>query len=644
MANGPFETLYGDSERTYGEGFVALLGKIANENGEIVDSAGNVVATYKQVDKEISFTVNDLKGLADVIKVSPDQTWDAIKALGVYGDFANEIDKYTSALEALGKEAGFLAESTNPEALGIDYGKLLSYARESEITTDQWQSMKDWLYLLNEIGEVEIQNVPDVEEGWQNYNDLIENTAENAEQAKKSAETTKETLEEAAETVEDTKLPDLSEGAGGQNAAQELLDQYKDIIAQIDEIVQSGNYEITFTANGAPAVTTIQTVEGQANIASRERTIQFDVNGNVVSVLDVLKNEAGEVAETREIHYDVDGNVTSILSTLYDDAGRVSGTREIHYDVDGNVVSILSTLYDDAGRVAETRTIHYNADGTIDKLDVVRTNANDPEITEHLVYYYTNGNVDHIEYTKEKAGEPVGPHLVAYYSDGNIDHISWIEETAKGVVEHEYKVNFGTDGSIIGLSETIKTAAGVQNIEYQFLFGTDGQIIGLKETEDTAEGVKYKIHNFTFGADGKPMSDKIEEYIVYADGTTSEPFEYTLTAEDGPAFDTLLAILGLIEDDYDGQTAEYDLDATTEGVQSGVDEAKKTIADAIANTDTTFHLKALFGDLFDKPFETLLNPFVLNPWLNPESPVNTGSPDPTKGKSLQEMYAGLNRW
>lgn len=128
-----------------------------------------------------------------------------------------------------------------------------------------------------------------------------------------------------------------------------------------------------------------------------------------------------------------------------------------------------------------------------------------------------------------------------------------MDETAHGLETHDYQIHYGTDGTITGLTDTIKTATGVQDIEYQFLFGTDGQIIGLKETEETAEGVKYKIHTFTFSADGKLLSDKIEEYTVYADGTTSDPIEYTLDADDDPAIGAIQTVLELIEDDYAGQ-------------------------------------------------------------------------------------------
>lgn len=34
------------------------------------------------------------------------------------------------------------------------------------LVESEWNSMKEWLNLANEIGEIHLENVPDVEEGW----------------------------------------------------------------------------------------------------------------------------------------------------------------------------------------------------------------------------------------------------------------------------------------------------------------------------------------------------------------------------------------------------------------------------------------------------------------------------------------------
>lgn len=161
---------------------------------------------------------------------------------------------------------------------------------------------------------------------------------------------------------------------------------------------------------------------------------------------------------------------------------------------------------------------------------------------------------------------------------------------------------------------------------FQVNFGTDGEIVGLTETEETAEGVKYTVHDFIFGANGDLMKDKVRQYTVYANGTTSPPVEYTLTADDGPAYENVQSILTFLEDNYTGHTSDYylngdttgvgeaveeaegkitdsqgkeglgdyELDAKTDGVQTGVETAQQIIETGIANTDTTFHLKTVY--------------------------------------------------
>lgn len=75
MAEGPWGTLYGNAEKTYGEGFLDLLGRLANKNGEIVDSNGKVVASYKKVGQQVDFTIDDLWGLADATDMNVAQVW-----------------------------------------------------------------------------------------------------------------------------------------------------------------------------------------------------------------------------------------------------------------------------------------------------------------------------------------------------------------------------------------------------------------------------------------------------------------------------------------------------------------------------------------------------------------------------------------
>lgn len=312
MKNGPYKKMYGDAEKTYAEGFLDVLGSLADKQTGEIKLGEKVVATYKKVGQQVEFTVNDLEGLGRVTKLGTDQTWQAIKALSVYGTLDTDIDKFTDSLKELGKEAGFLTEAGENGELGIDYQKLLAYAKESGMTPDQWKSMKDWLYILNEAGEISLSNVPDYEEGWQNYDDMAAGVAKEAQQAADNAEEAKENFEEAAEVVKETTPGMPVAGEGVQKPGQALYDAYAGVLSELDALIASKDYTITFNADGWPAIHTIEAVDNASDRVTHERTIQFNANGDVLYSLDVLRNKAGEVAETRQINYTANGDIANI--------------------------------------------------------------------------------------------------------------------------------------------------------------------------------------------------------------------------------------------------------------------------------------------------------------------------------------------
>ena len=121
MAKGPFKTLYGYADKTYAEGFLDVLAKVADKKTGEIKLNDKVVASYKKVNGQVEFTVSDLRGLADATGLSVAQTWDAIKALNVYGDMDSDVKNFTNELEKLGEEAGFLAEVGEDGLLAIDY-------------------------------------------------------------------------------------------------------------------------------------------------------------------------------------------------------------------------------------------------------------------------------------------------------------------------------------------------------------------------------------------------------------------------------------------------------------------------------------------------------------------------------------------
>lgn len=279
MANGPYKTMYGDAEKTYGEGFLAVLAKIADKKTGEIKLNDKVVASYKKVNGQIEFTVSDLQGLAEATHLSIDQTWDAIKALGVYGDLESDVKNFTAQLKEMGKAAGFAAE-TEEGLLTIDYDKLLAFAENSGMGSSEWMQMKEWLYLLNEIGEVEIQGVPDVEGGWQNYADYTEKMEDATEHAAEDARTVREELSNAAQIAAES-TPEALGLPVDVSGYENVTEQVASMNAYLDQMRLNGN------AEGADKMLARMQAAAEAAGGSLEM-----VEGKITAIKDASGNDA----------------------------------------------------------------------------------------------------------------------------------------------------------------------------------------------------------------------------------------------------------------------------------------------------------------------------------------------------------------
>lgn len=181
MKKSPFATVYGDKDLTYGEGYLKWLEQIADKNGNIVDSNGKVVASYRKVNGQIELNIEDLWGLADASQMSIGQVWDSLQAVGVYGGVETQaIDDFTKSLLNLGKAAGVVKNEEGQ--IAVDYEQLHRYAMDNlGFVESDWDSMKEWLNLANEIGVIQLNNVPDAEEGWLAYPDAMAQAVEATE-------------------------------------------------------------------------------------------------------------------------------------------------------------------------------------------------------------------------------------------------------------------------------------------------------------------------------------------------------------------------------------------------------------------------------------------------------------------------------
>lgn len=125
----------------------------------------------------------------------------------------------------------------------MDYEQFRNAMMEGGVGEQDWMAMKQWLYFLNEIGEIEMAKVPNVEGGWEEYADWVsdaaDRTAEAAEEAKKASADGKDALKEAKQlaaesTPEALGLPvdasqyDLSKVTEQTAAMNLVLDQMRE--------------------------------------------------------------------------------------------------------------------------------------------------------------------------------------------------------------------------------------------------------------------------------------------------------------------------------------------------------------------------------------------------------------------------------
>ena len=469
MKKGPWATVFGDAEKQYGEGFLNLLGKIANKSGQIMDSTGeHVIATYKKTGKQVEFSIDDMLELSKVTGLSLDQIWQSVQALGVYGETgATGIEGMISSLYQMGKDAGVAATETGK--LSVDYGKLLQFMKDSGKTEGDWEDMKQWLDFLNEIGMIELKNVPDVEEGWQNYKDWAASAAESAEEAAESMGDAKEAAESAAEETPEVDFSKQSVDAvneaanGAREAAQAIYDEYNSVLSGLSE----ADYTVTINANGDQVWTVTEEVETEVGHVTRTREITFDADGNVIGLHEVDINIDEGVRTERTVTFNAEGNIETFT--------------EVEMRADDT---------------AHERRIHYRADGTIESIEEVDTRADD---TAHnrIIHYCANGEIE-----------------------------------------------------------------------------------GIEDVETKADGVTHKKeYEFVYGANGDLLYAKVREFEVFADGSTSEPVEYTLDADDEEVRKALAGAEKAIADSTEGDHGEYVVGANTDGAVTTLDAIEKEIAE-----------------------------------------------------------------
>ena len=703
MKNGPWATMYGTSTQEYGEGFLTMLGKMANKAGEIMDAAGEkVIATYSKTGNKIKFTIDDMQALSEVSGLSLHQIYQAVTALGVYGETGSgEIQDQINGLKELCAAAGVTTDATGK--LSVNYGELLSYMRENGGTEESWQSTKQWLDLLNEIGAIELTNVPDVEEGWQNYNDFVEQSAEGAEENAQAMQDVADASQQAASAQEDAAAA-VQEGADAvadatnahmeainaadearaaaaeaKKSAEELYAQYSQLASELNEIAH-GDYTLIFDAKtGESYATTVRKVETDtgeiertyylyfdadgklanqkiieietlADGTERQRTIVYDAHGNMQSFYEIERdanetgterlityyangnqetfNEVTTMADgtkvDRTIKFYADGQVQSfdVVQTAADGAARerhinfyadgkaasfiavdttadgVSTSRQIDFTANGDVASFhsVTTMADDLTTI--TRQIDFAANGFPETFTSVKTMA-DGTAETRVIHFDANMNYQSVETIRVAANGVAVARKIDYYTDGVLTGIEIINENADSPTKVTRRISYYADGNISDLKIVNENADSATKTVRTFHYGADGKILDLELVETNAEGVTTKkTYQFHYGANGEPLYADVKVIETYLDGTTSDPYSYTITGDDDELYEAISEAQKAISDSVESDWGEYPLDADNE-VDEVVAEAEETISNSLKNTATQYVLTAVWNEVKD---------------------------------------------
>lgn len=296
-----------------------------------------------------------------------------------------------------------------------------------------------------------------------------------------------------------------------------------------------------------------------------------------------------------------------------------------------------------AEAAAETRTIQFDSTGKVNNIDVIDTTL--ANITQRKVGFYTDGTLRDADVFEWNMDTLTKDRHVTFTTDGQIDNIQDVEFNANqaGRIRDIY---YKTNGQVANLSITDANANSILRVR-EIEYSANGDMLNamIVTLEETANGPTQDVRMIHYDGDIEKFNNKADQVVVTAEekaNAASNKAVINVTGNDDGAVEALdeveksvVTSTGAVNS---GEFGTYDLEATTEGVQAGVDAAQKLIADSIKNTDESYHyhLSAVFDD---DPFTGSL--FALSPILNPSSPLNTGSPDPTKGRSLKDMYAGI---
>lgn len=151
-------TMFGDAE-SGGLGYLDVMKKLANANGEIVTSNGEVAATVKNVNGQLQYNITDVSKLASAMNISTGSLLAMAQAGKIFGyDFKLNAEDVASAIS----EMGVAVEETADGLYKVDAGQLTDALSELGIEGEQLTSVKDTLV---DIGGIELTDLVEQENG-----------------------------------------------------------------------------------------------------------------------------------------------------------------------------------------------------------------------------------------------------------------------------------------------------------------------------------------------------------------------------------------------------------------------------------------------------------------------------------------------
>lgn len=560
MKSSNLDLLYGKESGDYAEGFFKFLNKYANQAGEIVNANGQVISSMTLVGDAIDWNVKSIEQLSEATGLSIGQIGSAADALGVYGTITfEEIEKLKQSISGLQgvTDTGF-------GILNVDYETFKSQFDLGDLMDDRWKSMKYYLNMANELGQVVLVNVTD---GWYEVDDAMELAAQtaqsSAEEQKAAAEGAKTEAQALAEEAE-AAAQAAKEAADGvtaeMHAIMEASAGAQTQIAVINETIGS----IKTVLGEEAANTFLESLQTAANKAGADITVTEGVVTELKGIggqpmtwemLSSLVSQAGQCdASLTELGGKISGlddKLPELIITVKEEDGikrietvgkkadEVCVDRTIKIGAEG-IEGEFNTVRDDAGKVVkEGFKFHYGAELDKTWADQLTTVIDDAERGTHLIdlkfKYGVDGELEstNIQKVQEAAGEVTKVENLnfVYGIDGTLDtaNKSVVQTQANGVTtETKYEFTYGVNGVLdkANVSTLYTDAKGVTTgVIYNFEYGASGQLIesSREDIRQTADGVLDKtIRKFQYGADDTPLTESITTIRQTADGITEK--------------------------------------------------------------------------------------------------------------------------